>query len=126
MQHFHTPGTESLGLPFSSAVRVGDLLFVSGALGTLPGTLRLADGGMAAEARQAMDNIGATLAHCGLDFADIVKVTVMMRDMAEWGPFNEIYTRYFPADRRPARSAFGCTGLGLGARLEIECVARFP
>ena len=126
MQYFQTPEMKDLGLPFSSAVRVGEMLYLSGALGNLPGTLTLAPGGMAAEARQTMENIGATLRHCGLDFADVVKVTVMMADMSEWAEFNKIYVGYFPPGRLPARSAFGANGLALGGRLEVECVARYP
>ena len=111
MQFYQTPEAEKHSLPFSSAVRVGDLLFVSGALGNLPGTLTLASGGMAGEARQTMENIGAVLKHCGLAFADVVKVTVMLADMAEWGEFNKIYVEYFAPGRMPARSALGCSGL---------------
>ena len=126
MQHFQTPDSAHLGLPFASAVRHGKTLYLSGVLGNQPGTLTLAPGGMAAEARQTMENIGATLRHCGLDFADVVKVTVMMADMAEWSEFNKIYVGYFPPGRLPARSAFGANGLALGGRLEVECIARYP
>ena len=126
MQYFQMPEMKALGLPFSAAVRVGDLLYLSGALGNLPGTLNLAEGGMAGQARQTMENIGAVLKHCGLSFADVVKVTVMLADMAEWGEFNKIYVEYFTPGRMPARSALGCSGLALGGRLEVECIARFP
>ena len=126
MQFYQTPEAEKLGLPFSSAVRVGDLLFVSGALGNLPGTLTLASGGMAGQARQTMENIGAVLRFCGLDFEDVVKCTVMLADMSEWAEFNKVYVTYFAPDRLPARSAFGCSGLALGGRLEVECLARYP
>ena len=126
MQHFQTPDMKALGLPFSAAVRVGDMLYLSGALGNLPGTLRLAEGGMAGEARQAMENVGAVLRFCGIDFADVVKCTVMLADMSEWAEFNKIYIGYFAPDRLPARSAFGCKGLALGGRLEVECLARYP
>ncbi len=117
---------KGLGLPFSAAVRVGDMLYLSGALGNLPGTLTLAEGGMAGQARQTMENIGAVLRLCGLGFADVVKCTIMLADMAEWGEFNKVYVTYFPPDRLPARSAFGCSGLALGGRLEVECLARYP
>jgi 2-iminobutanoate/2-iminopropanoate deaminase len=125
MQHIQMPETKALGLPFSAAVRVGDMLYLSGVLGTLPGTLTLVVG-MEGQARQTMENIGATLRFCGLGYADIVKCTVMLVDMAEWSTFNKIYVTYFAADRLPARSAFGCTGLVLGARLEVECLVRYP
>ena len=126
MKIFNAPEAEGLRLPFSSAVRVGELLFLSGAIGNAPGTLTLVPGGTVGEARQAMENIGATLKHCGLGFADVVKVTVMLADMSEWAAFNAVYVEYFAPNALPARSAFGCNGLALGARLEIECVARFP
>jgi reactive intermediate/imine deaminase len=125
MQYFQTPDMKALGLPFSAAVRVGDVLYLSGAIGNVPGTLRLADGGMAGQARQALENIGAVLHFCGLDFADVVKCTVMLADMSEWSEFNAIYATYFTPDRLPARSAFGCNGLALGAKLELECLARY-
>ena len=126
MQYFQTPEMKDLGLPFCSAVRVGDMLYLSGALGNLPGTLTLAPGGIAGEARQTMENIGAVLKHCGLGFADVVKCTVMLADMAEWAEFNKVYVSYFAPGKFPARSAFGCNGLALGGRLELECLARYP
>ena len=95
MQYFQTPDMRDLGLPFSAAVRVGDMLYLSGALGNVPGTLRLAEGGLAGQARQAMENIGAVLRFCGLGFADVVKCTVMMADMSEWSEFNKVYATYF-------------------------------
>ena len=126
MQHFQTPEAVALGLPFSSAVRVGEMLYLSGALGNLPGTLTLAPGFMAGQAKQTMENIGAVLRHCGLYFADVVKCTIMLADMAEWDEFNKVYVTYFSGDRLPARSAFGSNGLALGGRLEVECLARYP
>jgi reactive intermediate/imine deaminase len=126
MQYYETPEMKTLGLPFSSAVRVGDMLYLSGALGNLPGTLELAEGGIECEARQTMENIGAVLRFCGLDFEDVVKCTVMLADMSEWAEFNKVYVTYFAPDRLPARSAFGCSGLALGGRLEVECLARYP
>jgi 2-iminobutanoate/2-iminopropanoate deaminase len=126
MQRFLTPQDAPLGLPFCSAVRVENLLYLSGAIGNRPGTLSLVEGGTAAEARQAMENIGATLKHCGLGFDDVVKFTIMLADMAEWAAFNQVYVGYFTPGRLPARSAFGCSGLALGARLEIEAIARYP
>jgi reactive intermediate/imine deaminase len=126
VEYIQTPDAKGLGLPFSSAVRVGDMLYLSGALGNLPGTLTLAPGGVAGEGKQTMENIGAVLRHCGLGFDDVVKCTIMLADMAEWGEFNKIYVTYFSPDRLPARSAFGATGLALGGRLEVECIARYP
>jgi reactive intermediate/imine deaminase len=109
-------------LPFSEAVRVGDLLYLSGCMGVAPGTATLVDGGMTAEARQTMENIKSVLETHGSSMQKVVKCTVMLADMADWPAFNEIYVGYF--DRPyPARSAFGANGLALGGRIEVECIA---
>ena len=123
------PAVENIGaptfngqpLPFSEAVRVGDMLYLSGQLGNTPDG-KLPDG-MDAQARQAMDNIGAVLKKQGLGFGDVVKCTVMLDDMAQWPAFNKVYVSYFPDGKFPARSAFGADGLALGALLEVECWA---
>ncbi len=127
VEHLNGAGilpTES-PLPFSDAVRVGDMVFLSGMIGVVPGTLELVSGGTAAEARQALENIEVVLQAHGLTRRDVVKCTVMMEDIAEWGAFNAIYASFFTAPY-PARSAFGTDGLALGARLEVECVAATP
>lgn len=111
-------------LPFSDAVRVGDIVFLSGMIGNRPGTMELVPGGIEAEARQTMENIAATLEAHGLALADIVKCTVMIEDIAEWSVFNSVYATFF-TEPYPARSAFGANGLALGARVEVECVAAF-
>ena len=123
MKFINSPAAQALKLPFSQAVQVGDVLYLSGQIGNKPGTLELAPGGMEAEARQTMENIGAVLKENGLSFADVFKVTVMLADMSQWPAFNKVYTTYFDAGRLPARSAFGCNGLALGAQLELECMA---
>lgn len=109
-------------LPFSEAVRVDNLLFLSGQIGLVPATGKLAVGGIKAETKQAMDNIKAVLEIYGYAMKDIVKCTVMLADIAEWGDFNLVYKTYF-SERYPARSAFGTSGLAFNARLEIECIA---
>lgn len=113
------------GLPFSEAVRHGDTLYLSGQIGVVPGSLQLVPGGIEAETRQTMDNIRTTLAAHGLSMGDVVKCTVMLADMAEWGRFNDVYRTYFTG-RYPARSALGANGLALGARVEVECIAVVP
>jgi 2-iminobutanoate/2-iminopropanoate deaminase len=123
------PGIERIGepmlgdqrLPFSTAVRAGDTVYLSGALGIGPGG-KLADG-MEAQARLAMDNLGAGLKAAGLGWGDVVKCTVMLDDMADWPAFNKVYVTYFPDGKFPARSAFGADGLALGALVEVECIA---
>ena len=108
-------------LPFSAAVQVGDVLYLSGQIGALPdGSL---PDGIEAQARQAMANVGAVLAEAGLGFGDIFHCLVMLADMAEWSVFNRVYLEHFDPERLPARSAFAASGLALGARVEIECRA---
>jgi 2-iminobutanoate/2-iminopropanoate deaminase len=122
--HFYTsPDAAPAKLPFSQAVRVGDILYLSGALGNAPGTRNVVPGGIEAETRRTMENIGAVLNAHGLTFDDVFKCTVMLADMAEWEIFNKIYVTYFKPDRLPARSAFGANGLARGARVELECLA---
>ena len=124
VEHIGQPMLGEQRLPFSSAVRVGDLLILSGQLGNTP------DGklpqGIEAQARQAMENIGAILKGQGLDFGDVVKCTVMLDDMKDWPAFNKVYVTYFPDGKFPARSAFGADGLALGALVEVECWAHAP
>lgn len=110
-------------LPFSEAVKVGGTLYLSGQIGNIPGTLELAEGGIAGQAPQVMDNIRTTLEAHGYALADLVKCTVFLADMSEWATFNEVYATYFPAGRFPARSALGSSGLAFGARVEVECIA---
>ena len=123
MEFITSAAAKAAKLPFSQAVRVGDVLYLSGALGNIPGTRELVPGGMEAQARQTMDNIAAVLKQNGLSFADIFKCTVMLADMSKWDDFNKIYVTYFDPDRLPARSAFGTNGLALGAEVELECLA---
>lgn len=126
MEFINSPAAKAAKLPFSQAVRVGDILYLSGALGNLPGKLELVPGGVEAETRQTMENIGTVLRENGLDFTNIFKCTVMLADMSKWGDFNRVYLEYFDPDRLPARSAFGANGLALGAQLELECMAQIP
>jgi len=109
-------------LPFSEAVRVGRTLYLSGQIGIVPGTLELVPGGLKDEARQTLENIKTTLEAHGYALADVVKCTVMLADIAEWRVFNEVYATFF-AKPHPARSALGASGLALGARVEVECIA---
>ena len=107
--------------PFSTATRVGDVVYLSGAIGNKPdGTL---PEGFEAQAKQTMENVGAALKTVGLGWGDVFKCTVMIDDMANWPKFNAIYVPYFPKGELPARSAFGADGLALGAALELECMA---
>ncbi|MDH4045207.1 MAG: Rid family detoxifying hydrolase [Gemmatimonadota bacterium] len=110
------------GLPFSTAVRVDDVLFLSGQIGVQPGSRELVPGGIAEETRQTMENIKAVLEYAGSSMDRIVKCTVFLADMADYALMNTVYASFFPTDP-PARSALGTTGLALGAAVEIECLA---
>lgn len=122
-EYLTTPATTVLKRPFSEAVRVGDLLFLSGFTGRIPGTNNVVPGGIQAETKQVMENIKGALDRYGSDFGHVVKCTVMLLDIDEWAAMNEVYRTYFPADRMPARSAFATNGLAFKARVEIECLA---
>ena len=103
---------------FSSAVRSGDFIFLSGALGALPGVNppQLVDGGIVPETHQTMENIVNVLGAAGATLDDVVKCTVFLADIADYAAMNEVYLEYFPADP-PARSALAGGGLALGAQI---------
>ncbi|MEP6483122.1 MAG: RidA family protein [Rudaea sp.] len=117
---FH-PFTAIPGLPFSEAVDVGKLLFLSGQIGSGDDG-KLVVGGIKAETKQTMANIRNVLERHGMSMDRVVKVTVMLADITEWAAMNEEYLVAFGA-HRPARSAFGTSGLAMNARVEIECIA---
>jgi len=118
----HYSSNPDMKLPFSEAVRVGDMLYLSGKIGNIPGTRNLAEGGIAGETRQALENIKATLEKYGSSMDEVVKCTVFLADIAEWAAMNEVYVAFFP-ENPPARSALGTSGLALNSRVEIECFA---
>lgn len=122
VEYLASPVFEGMDLPFSGATRVGNLIFVSGNLGTAPGSLELVEGGIGPETRQTLENIQAVLERHGASLDDVVKVTVFMADISEWPAMNEVYREFFTAPY-PARSAMGSSGLAMNARVEIECIA---
>ena len=121
LERIGEPTLNGQRLPFSTAVRAGDTVYLSGALG-IDANGKLGEG-MAAQAKLAMDNLAAGLKQAGLGWGDVVKCTVMLDDMKDWPAFNQVYVTYFPDGKFPARSAFGADGLALGALLEVECIA---
>lgn len=123
IEFISSPEMKAAKLPFSAATRVGNVLYLSGCLGNVPGKMELVPGGMEAEARQTMENIRTVLTQNGLTFDHVFKCTVMMADMKKWADFNKVYMTYFHPDRLPARSAFGASALALGAQVEVECLA---
>jgi 2-iminobutanoate/2-iminopropanoate deaminase len=109
-------------LPFSEAVRHGDTLYLSGQVGIAPGTMTLVPGGFRPEAMQVLANIRTVLEAQGRGMKDVIRCTVMLADMADWPAFNEVWRTAFQRPF-PARSAIGASGLALGARVEVECLA---
>lgn len=122
VEYLSTPEMEALGLPFSEAVRVDDMLYLSGQIGIRPGTLELVPGGIEAEARQTLENIRAVLERYGSGLDRVVKCTIYLADIDEWPALNEVYVEFF-GDQKPARAAMAGSGLALGARVEIDCIA---
>ena len=108
--------------PFSPAVRAGQVLYLSGQLGLVPGTAKLAPGGIQPETRQAMKNIASLLESSGYSMKEVIKCTAFLADMNEFASFNKEYLSYF-SKPYPARSAIGINSLAFGGRVEIECIA---
>jgi reactive intermediate/imine deaminase len=121
IEHFGRPLLNGQPLPFSDAVRVGDVLYLSGQLGI--GADGKLPAGIEAQTKQALENVGAILKRAGLGYADVFHCTAMLSDMANWPAMNKVYVTYFPEGKRPARSAFGTNGLALGGLIELECQA---
>jgi 2-iminobutanoate/2-iminopropanoate deaminase len=120
--YYSLPERASLNLPYSDAVRTGNLLFLAGTVGTLPGTRNLPEGGIQAETRQALENVKANLERHGSSLDRAVKCTVYLADIRDFDAMNAVYRDYFPANR-PARTTVGVAALPLGARIEIDCIA---
>jgi len=106
--------------PFSSAVRVGDTLYMSGQIGFKDG--KLVKGGIKAETKQTLDNIQAVLLQYGYQKSNIIKCSAMLTNMDDFSDFNKVYQSEL-AKPYPVRSAFGVTELAAGASVEIECMA---
>ena len=114
--------TKKLNLPFSEAVAVGDMLYLSGQIGNRPGELTVVKGGIQSETRQTMKNIFGLLKKYGSSPEKIVKCTIFLADMNEWDDMNIAYIKAL-GEHRPARSALGASGLALNSKVEIECIA---
>ncbi len=110
------------GLPFSPAIRVGNVIYLSGQLGNRIGTRELVSGGITPETRQTMENIRTVLDAAGSSLDRVFKCTVFLADIADYPAMNAVYASYFP-NNPPARSTVAGSGLALGARVEIECMA---
>lgn len=124
-QFLNSPRALELDRPFSEAVRAGEFLYLSGQIGDVPETGKLAEGGLEAEARQALTNMRHVLEANGAALSDVVKCTVFLADIAEWPAFNTVYRQFFHKPY-PARSALAASGLAMNARVEVECIAYVP
>lgn len=123
MKPIHTEKAPAAIGPYSQAVDSGaGLVFVSGQLPIGPATGAFPEGGVAEQTRQSLTNARAILRAAGLDLGNVVKTTVFLADMADFGAMNEVYAQFFAAPF-PARSAVAVKDLPKGARVEIECIA---
>jgi len=119
-----TPGAPPVFGPYSPAVRAGDFVVLAGQIG-VGADGKLVDGGIEAEARQVLANIGAVLADCGVGWGDVVRTGIFLTDLGNFGVVNALYEGAI-GDHRPARSTIGVAALPAGAQVEIECWAYDP
>jgi 2-iminobutanoate/2-iminopropanoate deaminase len=108
--------------PYSQAIEVNGTLYVSGQIPLDPATMKVVEGGIQEQTEQVLKNIGAILNEAGYDYADVVKSTCLLSDMANFKAMNEVYGRYY-AVNPPARAAFAVKDLPLGVFIEIETIA---
>jgi reactive intermediate/imine deaminase len=121
LEFFPVPSTAATPAPYSAAVRLGDTLYVSGQLGTAPGK-GLVPGGIGPETRQTLENMKGILERHGSSLDQVAKCTVFLADIKDFAAFNEVYREFFKTNL-PARSTVAVSGLVIGARIEIECIA---
>ena len=116
------PGEPPSSLPFSLVVEANGFVFLAGQIGDVAGSHGPVPGGIEAETAAMLDNVGRLLRGVGLDYADVVKCTVYITDMADFAAMNAVYRTYFPTDP-PVRATVAVGGLAFGARIEIEVTA---
>jgi len=116
------PGLEPGALPFSKVVEANGFVFLAGQVGDAPGTHGAVPGGIEAETRAMLDNVGRLLATVGLDYRDVVRCTVYLRDFDDFAAMNGVYRQYFPTEP-PTRATVGVTALAADFRVEIEVLA---
>ena len=116
------PGLEPGALPFSKVVEANGFVFLAGQVGDAPGTHGAVPGGIEAETRAMLDNVGRLLATVGLDYRDVVRCTVYLRDFDDFAAMNGVYRQYFPTEP-PTRATVGVTALAEDYRVEIEVIA---
>jgi 2-iminobutanoate/2-iminopropanoate deaminase len=118
----HLPGLEPGDLPFSRVVEANGFVFLAGQVGDAPGVHGAVPGGIAAETRAMLDNVGRLLRTVGLDYGDVVRCTVYLREFADFAAMNAVYREYFPTEP-PTRATVGVTALAADFRVEIEVLA---
>jgi 2-iminobutanoate/2-iminopropanoate deaminase len=116
------PGADAHGLPLSQAVEANGFVFIAGQVGGRPGSPGAVPGGIEAETRQTLENVGALLQAAGLDYADVVQSTVYLLDFGEFARMNAVYREFFPTEP-PTRVTVGVSALAADYRVEIVCVA---
>ncbi len=116
-----TKAPKAIG-PYSQAVEMNGMLFISGQVPINPETGKIVEGGITEQTEQVMKNIGAILTEAGYAFDNVVKSTCLLSDMANFSAMNEVYARYYP-NNPPARAAFAVKELPLGVMVEIETIA---
>ena len=116
------PGVPPSDLPFSKVVEANGFVFLAGQIGDASGSHGPVPGGIEAETRQMLENVGALLRAVGLDYGDVVRCTVYIVDIGEFYTMNQVYREYFTGDL-PARATVQVGGLAVGARIEIEVTA---
>jgi 2-iminobutanoate/2-iminopropanoate deaminase len=122
-EHVHTPHAPHPIGPYSQAVQCGTELYCSGQIPLDPKTGKLVDGDVTAQTERTIENIGAVLCAAGYEFVDVVKTTIFLVDMKDFAAVNAVYEKYFGMSK-PARSTVAVAALPLGARIEIDCIAR--
>ena len=116
------PGVEPGPYPFSQVVEANRMVYLAGQVGDAPGSHGAVPGGIEAETRAMLENVGRLLTAAGLGFADVVRCTVYLRDFDDFAAMNAVYREYFPTEP-PTRATIGVSRLALDSRIEIEVVA---
>lgn len=122
MQTISTSSAPAAIGPYAQAIVANGFLFTAGQIPLDPGTMEVVTGGVPEQTERVFRNLEAVLAEAGLTFRDVVKTTVFLRDMGDFGPMNEVYAR-FMGEHRPARSTVAVAGLPKDVRVEIDLVA---
>lgn len=121
-QVIHTDNAPAAIGPYSQAIKAGNLLFVSGQVPFVPETMEIVEGDVKAQTAQSLKNLQAILKEAGADFSNVVKTTVFIKDMNEFGQINEVYAEYF-GDNKPSRACVEVARLPKDVKVEIELIA---